>query len=79
MKPVITPVLEISDDFKAKATQMRAMLGFDTANEQWDEASGQLLSSNLKFDPTSLVIPQPLDYSGDLGSIKTYLSRFKYK
>jgi hypothetical protein len=72
MSPEIKPVLTITDDFKEKAKEMRSMLGFDTENEQYDP-SGNLLSSKLQFDPSSITIPQPIDYSGDLALIRNYL------
>ena len=74
--PKITPVLEITDEFVAKANQIRSMFGVSAIEVK----DGQFVPpENSTSDFLSnLDLPMPINYSNDLEQIKARLENIEY-
>ncbi len=75
MSPKITPVLEITEDFKVQAAQLRALLGLPTA----ETPNLEIPSNQMGYDLSSLInsmsIKEPQhDYTESLSGIKTEIT-----
>jgi len=79
LKPIITPVIEINDDFLTKANLIHQMLGSDVSymfGKDGEIVANQNVNTSLDL-ASGITIPEPKDYSLVLDEIKTGVYGFK--